>query len=80
MQAWTYPERSRRLRLQEFLDDPHKKVTSLSTLRTGGLYPSQKIFLVLVSVGDRGSTVTKVLCYKSESRLSDPRWFHGIIH
>jgi len=24
--------------------------------------------------GDRGSTVVKVLCYKSESRWFDPRW------
>jgi len=26
--------------------------------------------------GDRGSTVVKVLCYKSESRWFDSRWFH----
>jgi len=31
-------------------------------------------------VGDRGSTVAKVLCYKSEGRWSDPRWFQWIIH
>jgi len=28
--------------------------------------------LVLLSEGDRGSTVVKVLCYKSEGRWFDP--------
>jgi hypothetical protein len=28
--------------------------------------------------GDRGSTVVKVLRYKSEDRCMDPRWCHGI--
>jgi len=27
-------------------------------------------------VGYRGSTVVKVLCYKSEGRWFDPRWCH----
>ena len=27
-------------------------------------------------LGDRGSTVVKVLCYKSEGRSFDSRWFH----
>ena len=26
--------------------------------------------------GDRGSTVVKVLCYKSEGRWLDPSWCH----
>ena len=26
--------------------------------------------------GDRGSTVVKVLCYKSEGRWFDPSWCH----
>jgi len=26
--------------------------------------------------GDRGGTVVKVLCYKSEDRWFDPRWCH----
>ena len=30
--------------------------------------------------GDRGSTVVKVLCYKSESRSFDPSWRHWIFH
>jgi len=27
-------------------------------------------------MGDRGSTVFKVLCYKSEGRWFDPSWCH----
>ena len=27
-------------------------------------------------LGDRGGTVLKVLCYKSEGRWIDPRWCH----
>jgi len=30
--------------------------------------------------GERGSTVVKVLCYKSESRWFDPSWCHWIFH
>jgi len=28
------------------------------------------------NMGDRGSTVVKVLCYKSEGRWLDPSWCH----
>jgi len=28
------------------------------------------------SMGDRGGTVVKVLCYKSEGRWFDPSWCH----
>jgi len=31
-------------------------------------------------IGDRGSTVVKVLCYKSEGRWFDPNWFQWIFH
>jgi len=31
-------------------------------------------------IGDRGSTVVKVLCYKSEGRWFDPSWFQWIFH
>ena len=39
----------------------------------------EKIFLLFyfsyyIVVGDRGSTVVKVLCYKSEGRWFDPSW------
>jgi len=30
--------------------------------------------------GDRGSTVVKVLCYKSEGRWFDPTWCQWIFH
>ena len=30
--------------------------------------------------GDRGSTVVKVQCYKSEGRWFDPSWCHWIFH
>ena len=33
-----------------------------------------------VSGGDRGSTVVKVLCYKSEGRWFDPSWCQWIFH
>jgi len=33
-----------------------------------------------MTVGDRGSTVVKVLCYKSEGRWFDPSWCHWIFH
>jgi len=32
------------------------------------------------NAGDRGSTVFKVLCYKSEDRWFDPRWCQWIFH
>jgi len=33
---------------------------------TPAAFTPQEKFLVLISVGDRGSTVVKALCYKSE--------------
>ena len=35
-----------------------------------------KFIVVLACVGDRGSSVVKVLCYKSEDRWFDPSWCH----
>jgi len=40
------------------------------------IFLNQPVFLLLISVGDRGSTVVKALCYKSEGRWFDPTWFH----
>jgi len=35
-----------------------------------------KITFVPTKMVDRGSTVVKVLCYKSEDRWFDPNWCH----
>jgi len=47
-----------------------------------GIQPDLILFNFVQSlIGDRGSTVFKVLCYKSEGRWLDPSWcqwnFHG---
>jgi len=36
--------------------------------------------IVIIIVRDRGSTVVKVLCYKSEARWFDPRWYQWTFH
>jgi hypothetical protein len=36
--------------------------------------------MTYIIIGDRGSTVVKVLCYKSEGRWFDPKCFHEIFH
>ena len=38
------------------------------------------IMLVLNQLGDRGSTVVKVLCYKSEGCWFDPSWCQWVFH
>jgi len=56
-------------------------------LRTICLLLYTKFFASLIIISfplmrseDRGSTVVKVLCYKSEGRRFDSRWCHGIFH
>jgi hypothetical protein len=41
---------------------------------------SLKIIFTIMPAGDRGSTVVKVLRYKSEGRWFDSKWCHGIFH
>jgi hypothetical protein len=36
------------------------------------------IGIIIIIIGDRGSTVVKVLYYKSEGRWFDSRWCHWI--
>jgi len=38
------------------------------------------VFIHLILDGDRGSTVVKVLCYKSEGPWFDPSWCQRIFH
>ena len=37
---------------------------------------SRFLLVVYTNIGDRGSTAVKVLCYKSEGRWFDSRWYH----
>ena len=36
----------------------------------------EEILATVIEAGDRGSSVVKVLCYKSEGRWFDPSWCH----
>ena len=45
-------------------------MTVLCEYKTGSL----TLMKVLHKLGDLGSTVVKVLCYKSEGRWFDPSW------
>jgi len=40
------------------------------------IYYQGKLILHILIIGDHGSTVVKVLCYKSEGRWFDSRWCH----
>jgi len=43
-------------------------------------HPTLKKFGRFGRKGDRGGTVVKVLCYKSEGRWFDPSWCQWIFH
>jgi len=43
-------------------------------------FSTQNFTIPYVATVDRGSTVVKVLCYKSEGRWFDPSWCHWIFH
>ena len=43
-------------------------------------YKRAILIFLCVKCGDRGSTVVKVLCYKSEDRWLDPSWCQWIFH
>ena len=78
LQAWSGPEVSRKLKFPDIVTMAQDGVNVVS-LTYRPLYP-QEILLVLISIGDRGSTVVKVLCYKSEGRWFDHSWYHWIFH
>ena len=46
--------------------------------QTTHVWHNFRIVWLLSLVGDRGSTVVKVLCYKSDGRWFDPRWCQWI--
>jgi len=43
-------------------------------------YLVRNFIYLFTNMGDRGSTVVKVLCYKSEGRWFDPSWYQWIFH
>ena len=53
------------------------EVSDLDLVMGTLVIPNQVLVIFLkvkVQFGDRGSTVVKVLCYKSEGRWFDPSW------
>jgi len=53
---------------------------STESHRKNPLFPSLIILNTLFCLGDRGSSVVKVLCYKSECRWFDPSWCQWSSH
>jgi hypothetical protein len=45
-----------------------------------GILQKMKLLLSIAILGDRGSTVLKVLRYKLEGHWFDPRWCNGVFH
>jgi len=75
----------RLIRFQEveaprFQDNRHMKVVRLSAVRTPPPLPPRNYSWYSYLLGDRSSTVVKVLCYKSEGRWLDPSWCQWIFH
>ena len=48
--------------------------------KTGAQSIVKEIKQYQIKWGDRGSTVVKALCYKSEDRWFDPSWCQWIFH
>ena len=71
LQAWSGPEVSRKTTSPDFLTTAQDGGNFVSLTYRSLLSP-QQILPVLISVGDRGGTVVKVLCYKSEVRWFNP--------
>ena len=56
----------------------HCTSQSLIFLKTS--FTREICLLLFLCRVDRGSTVVKALCYKSEGRLFDPSWCQWILH
>jgi hypothetical protein len=72
IQAWRGPEGSQKLRIPEFLDHQHMKVTRLSSQNTGYITP-QGTILIPLSVrlgGSQGHSVVRII----ESLKNSPHW------
>ena len=57
----------------------NRKVIYLQTLKYKETLRGAYVRITL-NMGDRGNTVVKVLCYKSEGRWFDPSWCQWIFH
>ena len=74
VQAWKDPRGFQEAEDPRFQDIRHVKVVRLSALRNGRLYLPGNISGTHFCWGNRGNTVVKVLCYKSEGRWFVPSW------
>jgi len=58
-----------------------KKITCVKRICNATFWNCEYIRRNIILIrGDRGSTVVKVLCYKSVGRWFDPSWCHWIFH
>ena len=59
----------------------HTKMSnSFVTLKEWTALNTTVFLIITIFTGDRGGTVVKVLCYKSEGRWLDPSWCQWIFH